>query len=72
MVAGAVLGCDPLADRSLMPSRDQLQDLYARPGFLLKRCHQISAAIFVEECHEFSLDTMTAGELEADPRSNVG
>jgi MarR family transcriptional regulator, lower aerobic nicotinate degradation pathway regulator len=29
---------------------DELGDLYARPGFLLRRAHQIAVGIFVEEC----------------------
>ena len=27
-----------------------IEDLYARPGFLLRRAHQIAVGIFVEEC----------------------
>lgn len=33
-----------------MPAIDQLTQLYARPGFLLRRAHQISVAVFEEEC----------------------
>lgn len=32
-----------------------LADLYARPGFLLRRAHQIAVGIFVEECAPFNL-----------------
>lgn len=32
-----------------------LADLYRRPGFLLKRCQQVAAAIFIEECREFNI-----------------
>jgi DNA-binding MarR family transcriptional regulator len=32
-----------------------LEDLYARPGFLLRRAHQIAVGIFVEECAAFRL-----------------
>lgn len=38
-----------------MSTRSPLHDLYSRPGFLLKRCHQVSAAIFIEECREFGM-----------------
>ena len=31
-------------------ARPTLEDLYARPGFLLRRAHQIAVGIFVEEC----------------------
>lgn len=39
-----------------------LADLYGRPGFLLKRCHQVAAAIFIEECREFNV---TASQYSA-------
>jgi MarR family transcriptional regulator, lower aerobic nicotinate degradation pathway regulator len=32
-----------------------LADLYARPGFLLRRAHQIAVGIFVQECSGFGL-----------------
>jgi MarR family transcriptional regulator, lower aerobic nicotinate degradation pathway regulator len=32
-----------------------LEDLYARPGFLLRRAHQIAVGIFVEECGPYRL-----------------
>ena len=32
-----------------------LEDLYARPGFLLRRLHQIAVGIFVEECADYRL-----------------
>src|SRR4051812_20713850 len=36
------------------PSRSptSLSRLYARPGFLLRRAHQISAAVFEDACHD--------------------
>ena len=33
----------------------KLEDLYARPGFLLRRAHQIAVGIFVEECAAYRL-----------------
>jgi len=42
-----------------------LQDMYRRPGFLLKRCHQVSMAIFLDECREFSLTQSQYGCLRA-------
>jgi DNA-binding MarR family transcriptional regulator len=42
-----------------------LADLYRRPGFLLKRCHQTAVAIFVEECREFSMTPSQYGCLVA-------
>ena len=32
-----------------------LEELYARPGFLLRRAHQIAVGIFVEECAVYGL-----------------
>jgi hypothetical protein len=34
---------------------DTLARLYARPGFLLRRAHQISAAVFEDECRGLGL-----------------
>lgn len=42
-----------------------LQDMYRRPGFLLKRCHQVSMAIFLDECREFNLTQSQYGCLRA-------
>jgi MarR family transcriptional regulator, lower aerobic nicotinate degradation pathway regulator len=44
---------------------DSLQDMYQRPGFLLKRCHQVSMAIFLNECSEFNLTQSQYGCLRA-------
>ena len=40
-----------------------LSRLYARPGFLLRRAHQISAAVFEDECHELALTPAQFGVL---------
>ncbi len=40
-----------------------LARLYARPGFLLRRAHQISAAVFEEECRELALTPAQFGVL---------
>ncbi|MEO7391237.1 MAG: MarR family transcriptional regulator [Ramlibacter sp.] len=40
-----------------------LSRLYARPGFLLRRAHQISAAVFEDECRETSLTPAQFGVL---------
>jgi DNA-binding MarR family transcriptional regulator len=39
--------------------------MYGRPGFLLKRCHQVSMAVFLDECREFSLTQSQYGCLRA-------
>ncbi len=46
-----------------MASNHPLEDLYERPGFLLKRCHQVAAAIFLEECSEFNVTPSQHGCL---------
>jgi DNA-binding MarR family transcriptional regulator len=43
------------------PSR--LSRLYARPGFLLRRAHQISAALFEDACRELELTPAQFGVL---------
>lgn len=40
-----------------------LSRLYARPGFLLRRAHQISAAVFEDECREVALTPAQFGVL---------
>jgi len=40
-----------------------LTRLYARPGFLLRRAHQISAAVFEDECRELALTPAQFGVL---------
>ncbi len=48
-----------------MANARSLQDLYNRPGFLLKRCHQVSMAIFLEECREYNITQSQYGCLRA-------
>ena len=40
-----------------------LSRLYARPGFLLRRAHQISAAVFEDACRELSITPAQFGVL---------
>ena len=49
----------------LIPSRplSPLARLYARPGFLLRRAHQISAAVFENECSDVGLTPAQFGVL---------
>lgn len=42
---------------------DSLSRLYARPGFLLRRAHQISAAVFEDACKELRLTPAQFGVL---------
>lgn len=45
-----------------MPAQS-LTRLYARPGFLLRRAHQISASVFEEECRSVGLTPAQFGVL---------
>lgn len=45
------------------PLSASLARLYARPGFLLRRAHQISAAVFEDECREVALTPAQFGVL---------
>jgi MarR family transcriptional regulator, lower aerobic nicotinate degradation pathway regulator len=40
-----------------------LSQLYVRPGFLLRRAHQISAAVFEDECRDLALTPAQFGVL---------
>lgn len=42
---------------------DDLSLLYTRPGFLLRRAHQISAAVFEDECRSVGLTPAQFGVL---------
>ena len=47
-----------------MPKKPaSLSRLYARPGFLLRRAHQISAAVFEDECRALQLTPAQFGVL---------
>ena len=43
--------------------RESLDSLYRRPGFLLRRAHQISAALFLEETAGLGLTTTQYGTM---------
>lgn len=46
-------------------SDDGLAAIYNRPGFLLRRCHQLSVALFLEECERQELTPAQFGVLTA-------
>lgn len=46
-----------------MPAFHNLTQLYARPGFLLRRAHQISTAVFEDECRSVGLTPAQFGVL---------
>jgi DNA-binding MarR family transcriptional regulator len=43
--------------------KSPLDELYARPGFLLRRAHQIAVALFLEETGELRITTTQFGIL---------
>lgn len=45
------------------PTPTDLAILYTRPGFLLRRAHQISAAVFEDECRNVGLTPAQFGVL---------
>ena len=47
----------------LPPPPPSLSRLYARPGFLLRRAHQISAAVFEDACRDLGLTPAQFGVL---------
>ena len=50
--------------RAFLPMTDieSLQEIYQRPGFILKRMHQVATALFLEECGRFG---MTPSQYQA-------
>lgn len=48
---------------TVVPAFHNLSQLYARPGFLLRRAHQISAAVFEDECRSVGLTPAQFGVL---------
>src|ERR1700693_3381352 len=48
-----------------MVTSHSLKRMYRRPGFLLKRCHQVAMAIFLDECREFNVTQSQYGCLRA-------
>jgi len=45
-----------------MAEMESLAELYQRPGFMVKRLHQVATAIFLEECGRYS---MTPSQYQA-------
>ena len=58
---------DSLNMRAALPASAKqptsLSRLYARPGFLLRRAHQISAAVFEDECSQLGITPAQFGVL---------
>lgn len=55
-----------VADKALNPVLQQLIErlpLWKRPGYLIRRLHQVHYALFFEECHEFGITPVQYGLL---------
>ncbi|GLQ55589.1 hypothetical protein GCM10010862_28480 [Devosia nitrariae] len=46
-------------------NRGAMRDLYRRPGFLIRRAHQISSGLFVRECQAYDVTPTQYGVLYA-------
>lgn len=46
-----------------MPHAAGVAEIYDRPGFKIRRCHQIATSIFHEECGDLDLTTTQFGAL---------
>ena len=53
----------PVKTKRRVPRGETLADLYARPGFLLRRGHQIAVGIFIQECAAIGLTPPQHGVL---------
>lgn len=53
----------PAVSTAAAKAPQSLARLYSRPGFLLRRAHQISAAVFEEECRALALTPAQFGVL---------
>src|SRR5260370_7788603 len=49
--------------RSRSSRTESLEDLYQRPGFMIRRAHQIAVAIFLEEARESRITPTQYGVL---------
>lgn len=58
LVTAASEAADPAA-------ADAMRPLYRRPGFLIRRAHQISSALFLRECQAFDMTSTQYGVLIA-------
>jgi DNA-binding MarR family transcriptional regulator len=54
---------DETEDDGSAPARDY--DFLSMPGHLLRRCHQIGVAVFLDECRAFDLTPLQYGALAA-------
>lgn len=45
------------------PNPDDFTDLLGRPGYLIRRLHQIHVALFLDECSEFNITPVQFGVL---------
>lgn len=53
----------------LWPDDDVMQGLHDRPGFLIRRAHQISQSVFTEECESLDITSTQFGVLSVLSRA---
>ncbi len=46
-----------------MTAKYDLTELYTRPGFVIRRCHQLALSVFAGECKDLSLTTTQYGTM---------
>ena len=46
-----------------MAAKIDLADLYNRPGFMIRRCHQLALSVFARECEDLNLTTSQYGVM---------
>ena len=54
----------------MLPASSVLEDLYARPGHLLRRCQQIHVALFLQELERFDLTPIQYATMFVLSRTN--
>ena len=67
-VSAAVGNADALDSRAMkspVPVREPRLPLWSRPGYLIRRLHQIHCALFLEECKDAGLTPVQYGLLTA-------
>ena len=48
---------------TIMAAKFALSELYKRPGFVIRRCHQLALSVFAEECKDLALTTTQYGSM---------
>lgn len=72
MLNDSILLVGGVGERHAMAKTAAIEDLYAKPGHLIRRMQQIAVAIFLEECAAFDLTPVQYAALMAiDARPGI-